>query len=111
MLIRIASDYRIARCLFSLSFMLASFLALAVARPLIAAPNVRIVYVKAGASDSETGASWGHARSLQSALTNAVAGDEIWVAAGIYSPGHTFLSTFTLKNHVALYGGFAGTET
>jgi hypothetical protein len=48
---------------------------------------------------------------LQTALSVAVSGDEIWVKKGVYYPGVNRADTFTLKNGVALYGGFAGTET
>ena len=49
---------------------------------------------------------------LQTALNWAVAGSEIWVAEGIYTPTNEFSpgdprsATFQLKNGVALYGGF-----
>jgi parallel beta-helix repeat protein len=57
--------------------------------------------------------SWAHACELRYALTSAVSGQEIWAAAGIYSPtmGTDRSATFQLKDGVALYGGFAGTET
>jgi hypothetical protein len=56
---------------------------------------------------------WNHACDLQTALEAAQPGDEIWVAAGIHRPAGTnaYEILFTLRNGVALYGGFAGTET
>ena len=63
-----------------------------------------------GAND---GSSWEDAyTTLQPALDEAVAGDEIWVAEGTYKPTYEFIpgdprsATFQLKNGVALYGGF-----
>jgi len=70
----------------------------------------RVIFVKPGGVGSQDGASWENASDLQAALTGAIKGDEIWVAAGTYKPttGSDRLSTFTLKNGVALYGGFVG---
>ena len=50
---------------------------------------------------------------LQPALAAAGSGDEIWVAAGTYLPTSTTDRTisFAMKNGVAVYGGFDGTET
>jgi Tol biopolymer transport system component len=72
-----------------------------------------ILYVK---SDGVSRAcdSWENACGLQTALLTAVAGNEIWVKAGIYKPTtdtHSLAATFQLKEGVAVYGGFAGTET
>jgi predicted outer membrane repeat protein len=55
--------------------------------------------------------SWANACDLQAALSAAVSGDEIWVAAGAHKPGTTRTATFQLKDGVAVYGGFVGTET
>ncbi len=94
----------------------AGLLALACATPADAA----IRYVNAARpDDSGDGLSWATAKkTLQSALVAAGSGDEIWVAAGTYTPdqggGQTpgsRIATFTLKNGVGIYGGFSGTET
>jgi parallel beta-helix repeat protein/predicted outer membrane repeat protein len=67
---------------------------------------IRIIYVKPGGNDSNTGISWAQAKkTVTVGLTAAVSGDEVWVAAGTYN------ERITLKASVALYGGFAGTET
>jgi len=76
-----------------------------------AAPG--ILYAAPTAQGSGNCSSWANACTLQTALTNAVSGDEIWVKAGVHYPGAAGnrTATFTLKNGVAIYGGFAGTET
>jgi hypothetical protein len=75
------------------------------------------IFVKADATGSNDGASWENAFVLlQSALDIAVSGDQIWVAAGTYTPtlevggSGDRLKSFQMKNGVEIYGGFAGTE-
>ncbi|MCR5077550.1 MAG: right-handed parallel beta-helix repeat-containing protein [Prevotella sp.] len=76
----------------------------------------KVHYVKAGATGD--GSSWESAAGdLDAMLDEANTGDEIWIAAGTYKPTRLIRSskknsrTFTLKDGVALYGGFKGTET
>ncbi len=56
---------------------------------------------------------WDNACTLQYALSLAQSGDEIWVKKGVHypSPAGDRTATFALKSGVALYGGFAGTES
>ena len=77
-------------------------------------PPVRFV----APSGSSTGNcdSWGAACDLQYALSlipSDVEGTQVWAKAGTYKPAVSGdrNATFTLKNGVAIYGGFAGTET
>ncbi|MCK6693791.1 MAG: T9SS type A sorting domain-containing protein [Thermoanaerobaculia bacterium] len=77
------------------------------------APAQTRYYVNQNASGDATGESWANAfTDLQEALATVTAGDTIWMARGTYLPTATTDRTisFTLKDGVALYGGFAGTE-
>src|SRR6202162_3275688 len=72
-----------------------------------------VVYVNAAAAGANDGSSWANAYTgLQSALTAAIFGDEIWVASGTYRPTTTTNRgvSFALKNGVGIYGGFFGDE-
>jgi predicted outer membrane repeat protein len=68
------------------------------------------IYVTSEASG--TGTSWNNPTDLQTALTIAHAGDEIWVKEGIYRPtfGTDRSLSFLIKEGVKLYGGFKGNE-
>lgn len=70
------------------------------------------IYVKAGAAGD--GTSWITATgNLQGALETAIKGDEIWVSKGVYFPTkeNNRIISFNIKDGVALYGSFAGSET
>lgn len=72
------------------------------------------IYVNASAVGSNNGTSWNNAyTNLQEALSNAIFGDQIWVATGTYKATTTNDRTisFVMKNGVNLYGGFSGVET
>jgi len=83
--------------------------------------EAHVLYVDeyAPMGSANDGSSWADAyTSLQSALNAATADTELWVAEAIYQtdesggfPKPDREATFQLKNNVALYGGFAGTET
>jgi hypothetical protein len=83
----------------------------------INATSAETIYVKPGGDG--TGTSWADAYGeLQDALfaaRNDEQIDQIWVAAGTYTPDTTGVAdpndTFRMINGVAIYGGFAGTET
>ncbi len=76
-----------------------------------ASASTTFLHVKPGGLTSGSCSDWSTACDLQYALTNAITGTEIWVAEGVYTPGVSATSTFQLKSGVALYGGFAMTET
>jgi hypothetical protein len=93
---------------------LAALLAVALLSSLLPGQTVRaagILYAAPVASGSANCTSWVNACTLASALLTASSGDQIWVKQGVHYPGTNQTSTFTLNNNVAIYGGFAGTET
>src|SRR4051812_26953207 len=78
------------------------------------------VYVKSNASGLNDGTSWQNAYTDLSAAIHATASGQVWVAAGIYLPTTDYdgqiptnprFKTFKFKKGVAIYGGFAGTES
>ncbi len=75
----------------------------------------KILYASPTGIKSGACTSWGTACTLAYALKQAVAPAEIWVKMGTHKPTTNDPdprnATFKLKNGVALYGGFAGTET
>jgi hypothetical protein len=71
-------------------------------------------YVDCDAGGMDDGSSWTNAfNDLQDALSSASGGHEIWAAEGTYKPtsGTSRSVYFQLVQDVAVYGGFAGTET
>ena len=72
-----------------------------------------VIYVNSAATGANNGATWANAfTDLKAALTSATATDEVWVAAGAYSPSASDASqSFTVAAGVGLFGGFNGTET
>ncbi len=82
---------------------------------------VTVIYVTQTGAGLRNGTSWSNAcgeAEFKTALDNAPAGSEIWVAKGKYRPSIPAAgapadreASFALKSGVTLYGGFAGGET
>jgi len=80
-----------------------------------------IWYVDRATTGTASGASWENAfTEVQSALSVAQPGDQVWVARGVYRPDYDPVTdtytqehtrTIQLVSGVALYGGFDGNET
>jgi hypothetical protein len=67
-----------------------------------------------GRSCVTAGTTWADAvPDLQCALSEAVAGNEVWMAPGVYRPtlGSDRSATFAIADGVGVYGGFAGGES
>jgi len=83
--------------------------------------SAAVRYVNQAATGANNGTSWADAhRELTPALNAASAGDEIWIARGIYKPDYDASTgthtgnrdlRFPLQSNVSIYGGFNGTET
>jgi parallel beta-helix repeat protein/predicted outer membrane repeat protein len=64
------------------------------------------VYVRWNSPSDGPGNDWGHAcHTVQAGINAAGSTDEVWVAAG------TYIERIALKDGVAVYGGFLGTES
>lgn len=87
--------------------------------------QAQIIYVTPNGAGNQSGSNWNNAApgtQLQAKINGAASGSQVWVAAGTYKP-NTFPAgcqncgtdtrnyTFQLKNNVAVYGGFSGSET
>lgn len=78
--------------------------------------RAEVIYVDDTASGANDGSNWADAYvSLVDALSAARFGDQVWVAAGRYTPDPTppysRTATFAINDAIAIYGGFAGTES
>lgn len=82
---------------------------------ILAAARPSVLFVNAQATGNNSGLSWQNAftrldnalRAVQPSIT------QIWVARGTYKPTTNTSrdSSFVMRNNLAIYGGFAGTET
>ena len=78
------------------------------------AQGSKTYHVTAEAKDGGDGLSWAQAITLESALHQAKAGDEIWVKGYEDITGNIYKAPkggFVLPSGVAMYGGFKGDET
>lgn len=68
------------------------------------------VYVNVNANGADNGTSWANAfTDFQAGVNAATSGEQVWVAKGTYQLAAG--SSYSMKSGVAIYGGFAGTET
>ena len=101
-----------------------AFTMLAVCLAFVSPADARVYRVNGSAAAGGDGGSWSaplDEAGFAAALSGAVSGDEFWIAKGVYRPAVPALAdgvtsvdqgkSFTLPNGVALYGGFAGSET
>ena len=97
--------------LYPLRLLLLWLLSLPALSPVGYAQSIR--YVKPLASGTGSGSSWANASGDLQSQINAPGVQQVWVAAGLYQPtsGRDRSISFAMKNGVALYGGFAGSET
>jgi hypothetical protein len=79
--------------------------------------QARVIHVMAGGDEDfvSQGASWDQPANLHHAIEISSSGDQIWVGSGTYLsrrmlPSGLF-SSLLLKEGVAIYGGFQGTES
>lgn len=69
-----------------------------------------VIYVKADATGNNDGSNWESAYTqLYTAIAQAIAGQQIWVAEGTYKPISG--QHFSMKPDVKILGGFEGVET
>ena len=84
--------------------------------PASATGNIRYVISSGGQTNGNCG-NWGNACELNYAFGQASSGDVLWIATGTYTPtartdsADPRSATFILTDSVAIYGGFAGSET
>lgn len=99
---------RFTRSLWGTALVLPLALACGICHP----ASANTVYVNKNATGStHDGTSWAKAfLTVQAGINAAVAGDEVWVAASTPA-APAYVENITMKSGVALYGGFAGTET
>ena len=75
--------------------------------PAPAAHAAAIHYARSNGVTTGTCSTWATACTLTYALTQAVAGDQLWVAQGIYRPANTF----NINQVITLVGGFPASGT
>jgi hypothetical protein len=72
-----------------------------------------IIYVNPSATGINNGTTWSNAfTNIETAFSNAIIGDKIFIKSGVYKPqGTSRNSTFLVPNGIEVYGSFNGNET
>ena len=79
---------------------------------MVTAAHSAVIHVKPTGNDANSGASWAEAKqTVGAAIQAGNANDEIWVAAGVYNERIRNKVAGGLSVDMALYGGFAGSES
>ncbi|MCY7357126.1 MAG: hypothetical protein LH609_06585, partial [Rudanella sp.] len=81
----------------------------------VSGQTIRYVSTTGTNTNPASATSWATSTTnLQGAIAVSSVNDQVWVAGGTYKPGgngHSNRSlSFAMKNGLAIYGGFAGTE-
>ena len=78
----------------------------------VCTPITGVVFVNTITTGTGDGTCWANAfTTVQAGVDAAVSGNQVWVKQGTYKAAANNASVLIMKDGVAVYGGFAGSET